>query len=39
LYPEEKIDQIQKLILITNPNRKPKNIYEEIIKDADIDNL
>ncbi len=40
LYPEEKIKQIEKLILATDPNYKnPKNILEKIIKDADIDNI
>ncbi len=40
LYPEEKIQKIEKLILATDPNYKdPKNILEKIIKDADIDNL
>lgn len=40
LYPDEKIDLIEKIILATAPSYKnPKNIYEEIIKDADMDNL
>ncbi len=39
-YPEEKIEKIREIILATDPDyKKPKNIYEEIIKDADMDNL
>lgn len=40
LYPMEKIKIIEEMILATDPKyTKPKNIYEEIIKDADMDNL
>jgi predicted metal-dependent HD superfamily phosphohydrolase len=40
LYPEEKIKIIERLILATNPDyEEPIDIYEAIIKDADIDNL
>lgn len=39
LYPEEKIQVIEKIILATIPWSTPTNIYEEIIKDADLDNL
>ena len=40
LYPEDKISKIEKMILATDPDyKKPKNIYEKIIKDADMDNL
>ena len=40
LYPENKIKQIEEIILATDPNYKePKNIFEKIIKDADLDNL
>lgn len=40
LYPNDKIEKIEKLILATDPAYKdPKNIYEKIIKDADLDNL
>lgn len=39
LYPEEKIEVIEKLINITNPKLKPKTLLEKIIKDADLDNL
>lgn len=40
LYPDEKIKLIEKIILATDPAYKnPKNYYEEIIKDADMDNL
>ncbi|MDD3793677.1 MAG: HD domain-containing protein [Candidatus Gracilibacteria bacterium] len=40
LYPDEKIKLIEKIILATDPAYKePKNKYEEIIKDADMDNL
>lgn len=39
LFPEDKIKIIEELILSTNPNVEPKNKLEEIIKDADLDNL
>ena len=40
LYPEEKIKIIERLILATKPSyKKPKDILEKIIKDADLDNL
>ncbi len=40
LYPDDKIELIQNIILATDPAYKdPKNYYEEIIKDADMDNL
>ncbi len=39
LYPEEKIEIIQKIILATQPERKPKTLLEKIIKDSDMDNL
>ena len=40
LYPEEKIQKIEEIILATRPSYKtPKNILESIIKDADLDNL
>jgi len=40
LYPENKIEQIEQIILATDPDYKePKNIYEKIIKDSDLDNL
>lgn len=40
LYPEEKIEIIERIILATDPDYKnPQNIYEAIIKDADLDNL
>lgn len=39
-YPTEKINLIEKIILATDPAYKnPQNYYEEIIKDADMDNL
>ena len=39
-YPKDKIKTIERIILATNPEyTPPKDIYEEIIKDADIDNL
>ena len=35
-----KINLIEEIILATDPDyKKPKNIYEEIIRDADMDNL
>ncbi len=40
LYPEDKIQKIERIILATDPDyEKPKDIYEEIIKDSDMDNL
>lgn len=39
LYPKEKIEIIEHLILATIPEKNPKNLLEEIIKDADMDNL
>ena len=39
LYPEERIKKITELILATIPSRKPNNLLEQIIKDADLDNL
>jgi hypothetical protein len=40
LYPDEKIEIIEKIIMATIPTYKnPKNILEKIIKDADLDYL
>ena len=40
LYPMEKIDIVERLIMATKPDyRTPIDILEEIIKDADLDNL
>jgi len=40
LYPKDKIKFVEKLILATIPTYKnPIDIYEKIIKDADMDNL
>lgn len=39
LYPKEKIDKIEKMILATIVVRQPENLLESIIKDADTDNL
>jgi predicted metal-dependent HD superfamily phosphohydrolase len=39
LYPIEKIKIVEQLILATSPKVEPKNKLEEIIKDADLDNL
>ncbi len=40
LYPQEDINIIERIILATDPAyTDPKDIYEKIIKDADIDNL
>ena len=39
LYPEERIAQIEALIIATIPSKKPNNLLEQIIKDADLDNL
>ncbi|MFZ5341021.1 MAG: hypothetical protein ACOZBL_00115 [Patescibacteria group bacterium] len=38
-FPEEKIYTIKQIILATIPFRKPSNLLEQIIKDADLDNL
>ncbi|PZM86750.1 hypothetical protein DLH72_00150 [Candidatus Gracilibacteria bacterium] len=39
-YPEDKIKTVERIILATKPSYKnPKDIYEKIIKDADMDNL
>ena len=39
LYSEDKISIIQNLILATDPKTQPQNLLEQIIKDADMDNL
>lgn len=39
LYPVEKIKIIEELIIATIYDRKPQNLLESIIKDADTDNL
>ncbi|MGB2111376.1 MAG: hypothetical protein ACPHY8_06215 [Patescibacteria group bacterium] len=40
MYDREKINLIEQIILATDPDYKtPQNIYEKIIKDADLDNL
>lgn len=40
LYPHEKIKLIEKIILSTSIKyNEPKNIFEKIIRDADLDNL
>ncbi len=40
LYPEEKIKTIERIIMATVPSyKKPKDILEKIIKDADLDYL
>lgn len=39
LYPEDKIEIIQNIILATRPSAEPQNLLERIIKDADMDNL
>lgn len=38
-YPEEKIKQIENIILATDIHRKPANLLEEIICDADLGHL
>ena len=38
-FPEDKIDIIKNLILATIPNKEPMSHLEEMIKDADMDNL
>ncbi len=39
-YNPKKIKIIKRIILATDPNyKKPKDIYEKIIKDSDMDNL
>jgi len=40
MYSEEKIARIEEMIMATRLEyTNPKNIYEKIIKDADLDNL
>ncbi len=40
MYPEDRIEKIEEIIMATDPDyTTPKNIYEEIIKDSDMDNL
>lgn len=39
LYPQDKIEIIENIILATQVWKNPKNLLEEIIKDADMDNL
>jgi len=40
LYPEDKIETVERIIMATIPSYKePKDILEEIIKDADLDYL
>ena len=39
LYPEDKIKLIEELIIATIYTREPQNLLEEIIRDADTDNL
>lgn len=40
LYPSERIQRIESLILSTNPDYiYPENILQKVIKDADLDNL
>lgn len=40
LYPNEKIERIENIIMATSPNYlTPQNILEKIIKDSDMDNL
>lgn len=40
LYPEKRIQEVERIILATDPDYEhPKDIYEEIIKDSDMDNL
>ena len=39
LYPANKIARVEELILATSPTREPKNLLEQIIKDADLDNV
>jgi predicted metal-dependent HD superfamily phosphohydrolase len=40
LYPKDKIALVERIILATIPNYKnPVDIYEKIIRDADMDNL
>ena len=39
-YSEQKIEQVERLIIATDPDySEPKNILEQIIKDADLNNL
>ena len=38
-YPGEDIERVKKLINITKADQEPKNVLEEIMKDADLYNL
>lgn len=38
-YNTSDIETIESLILATNPNQDPHNLWQKIIKDADMDNL
>lgn len=38
-YPEEKLQKVLSCIDVTNPNARPENQLEKIIKDADLCNL
>ena len=38
-FPEDKIDIVKNIILATIPTKEPMSHLEEIIKDADMDNL
>lgn len=39
LYPQDKIEVIEKIILATKVWKEPTTLMQEIIKDADMDNL
>ena len=39
LYPEEDIKIVQSIIIATEPDWQPQSLLEQIIKDADMDNL
>ena len=38
-YPEDKIDIVKRIILVTIPTQQPETLPCKIIKDADLDNL
>ena len=38
-YPDEKIQKVKELIYATKPTNEPQNLLQEIIKDADMNNM
>ena len=38
-YPEDKISEIKRLIISTDPKHEPQDLYEEIMHDADLHHI